>query len=156
MKFFVKLFFLSAICYLLTTALSGCTTITESKASTNPGSLSPQIILKFTDVPVPVGLKSLPEQSYSFESSGVRVGVLKYQGKNNPDQIVNFYKEQMPMYNWNLINIVEYGQRLMNFERENETCIITLQPMGWGNSMLIISLGPKSQSVPKKSKSPVK
>ena len=70
MKFFKKLFFLSTICYLLTTALSGCATVSESKDATNPGSLAPQAILKFTDVPVPVGLKSLPEQSYSFESSG--------------------------------------------------------------------------------------
>jgi hypothetical protein len=134
----------------------GCTTTSNSKEPTNPGSLAAQAILKFTDVPVPVGLKSLPEQSYSFESSGVRVGVLKYQGKNNPDQIINFYKEQMPMYNWNLVNIVEYGQRLMNFERENETCIVTLQPMSWGNSLLIISLGPKSQIVSKRAKSPIK
>ncbi|MDP2927612.1 MAG: hypothetical protein Q8N80_02280 [Candidatus Omnitrophota bacterium] len=156
MKLFNKLFFLSATCFLLTTALTGCTTISDSKEPANPGSLSPQAILKFTDVPVPVGLKSLPEQSYSFESSGVRVGVLKYRGKNNPDQIINFYKEQMPMYNWNLVNIVEYGQRLMNFERENETCIVTLQPMGWGNTLLIISLGPKSQIVSKRAKSPVK
>ncbi|MFH1281495.1 MAG: hypothetical protein ABIH91_02110 [Candidatus Omnitrophota bacterium] len=156
MKFYRKLVFLPIICCLLTIALTGCTTYSGSKGPVNPGSLSPQAILKFTDIPVPVGLKSLPEQSYSFESSGVRVGVLKYQGKNNPDQIVNFYKEHMPMYNWNLINIVEYGQRLINFERENETCIVTLQPMGWGNTLLIISLGPKSQIISKRSKSPVK
>jgi len=156
MKFFNKLLFLSATCCLLTTALIGCTTASNTKGSSGSGTLEPQSILKFTDVPVPVGLKSLPEQSYSFESSGVRVGVLKYLGKNNPDQIVNFYKEQMPMYNWNLINIVEYGQRLLNFDRENETCIITLQPTGWSNTMLTISLGPKSQSLSKKSKSPLK
>jgi hypothetical protein len=83
------------------------------------------------------------------------VGVLKYQGKNNPDQVVNFYKEQMAMYNWNLVNIIEYGQRLLNFERENESCIITIEPRG-SSIILIISLGPKSQTPAKRSKSPVK
>ncbi len=157
MKFSKKLLFLFTTGFLLITALMGCTTIREDKApASSPDSLSPQALLKFSDIPVPVGLKSLPEQSYSFESSGVRVGVLKYQGKNIPDQIVNFYKEQMPMYNWNLINIVEYGQRLMNFERESETCIITLQSIGWGNTLLVISLGPKSQITSKRAKSPVK
>ena len=156
MKFFNKLLCLSTTCCLLATALTGCTTASNTKGTSGSGTLETQSVLKFTDVPVPVGLKSLPEQSYSFESSGVRVGVLKYLGKNNPDQIVNFYKEQMPMYNWNLINIVEYGQRLLNFDRENETCIITLQPTGWGNTMLTISLGPKSQSLSKKYKSPLK
>lgn len=145
------------VCCLLTVFLMGCSTFSDSPntKSGNPGALEPQAILKFSDVPVPVGLKSLPEQSYSFESSGVRVGVLKYRGKNNPDQVVNFYKEQMAMYNWNLVNIVEYGQRLLNFERENETCIITLEPKG-STVILTISLGPKSQSLAKKSKSPVK
>ncbi|MFA4992611.1 MAG: hypothetical protein WC571_01440 [Candidatus Omnitrophota bacterium] len=152
-----KLFSLFIICCLLTTALTGCSTLSSSSddKSINPGLLEPQAILKFSDVPVPVGLKSLPAQSYSFESSGVRVGVLKYQGKVNPDQVVNFYKEQMAMYNWNLVNIVEYGQRLLNFERENETCIITMEPKG-SAIILTISLGPKSQVAAKKAKSPVK
>jgi len=117
--------------------------------------LEPQAILKFSDVPVPTGLKPISQASYSFESSGVRVGVLKYQGKGNADQITNFYKEQMAMYNWNLINIVEYGQRLLNFDRENETCIISLEPKG-SNIILTISLGPKSQNTARKAKSPVK
>jgi len=151
MKSFAKLIFLSTICCLLTTALTGCSTTSNSR-------IEPQAVLKFTDVPIPVGLKPLSAASYSFESSGVRVGVLKYQGKANIDQIINFYKEQMPMYNWNLINIVEYGQRLMNFERENETCIITLQPAGFWNedALVTISLGPKSQGSVKKAKTPVK
>jgi len=142
-------------CCLLTVFLMGCSTFSDNKGSSNLGTLEPQAILKFTDVPVPVGLKSLPEQSYSFESSGVRVGVLRYRGKNNPDQVVNFYKEQMAMYNWNLVNIVEYGQRLLNFERENETCIINLEPKG-STLILTVSLGPKSQNLTKKSRSPVR
>ncbi len=153
----VRIFLLFASCCILTTILIGCSTLSDNSdpKSSNPGVLEPQAILKFSDVPVPVGLKSLPAQSYSFESSGVRVGVLKYQGKTNPDQLVNFYKEQMAMYNWNLVNIVEYGQRLMNFERENETCIITMEPKG-STIILTISLGPKSQIAAKKTRTPVK
>jgi len=154
---FKKLFFLSTIFCILSTALMGCASLSGNSdaKSANPGVLEPQAILKFSDIPVPVGLKNLPSQSYSFESSGVRVGVLKYQGKNNPDQVVNFYKEQMAMYNWNLVNIVEYGQRLLNFERENESCIIAIEPKG-SSINLTISLGPKSQTAAKKAKSPVK
>jgi hypothetical protein len=151
MKFFPKLLFLSTICYLLTTALSGCSTASNSR-------IEPQAILKFSDIPIPAGLKPLPQTSYSFKNAGVRVAVLKYQGKANIDQLINFFKEQMPMYNWNLINIIEYGQRLLNFERDNETCIITIQVAGFWNedALVTISLGPKSQNLAKKSKSPVK
>ena len=151
MKSFKQLFFLSIICFLLTTALTGCSTTSNNR-------IEPQAILKFSDLPIPAGLKSLPQVSYSFENAGVRVAVLKYQGKANIDQVINFYKEQMPMYNWNLINIIEYGQRLLNFERENETCIITIQQAGfWNEDVLVtISLGPKSQNLTKKSKTSIK
>ena len=151
MKSFVKTVFIFIIGYFLTTAIMGCSTVPGVK-------LEPQTILKLSDVPIPAGLKPLPQKSYSFENAGVRVAVLKYQGKVNIDQVINFYKEQMPNYNWNLINIVEYGQRLLNFERENETCIITMQVAGfWNEDVLVtISLGPKSQALPKKSKQIVK
>jgi hypothetical protein len=151
MKFSARSVCLLAICCLLTTALAGCKTVSDSR-------LEPQTILKFSDIPIPAGLKPLPQTSYSFENAGVRVAVLKYQGRDNIDQVINFYKEQMPMYNWNLINIIEYGQRLLNFERENETCIITVQVAGFWNeeALVTISLGPKSQNLSKKAKAPIK
>ncbi len=134
---------------------SGCASLVkkDSGAGTT-GSLEPQAVLKFSDVPIPAGFKLLPQGSYSFESSGLRVGLLKYEGKADIDQVVNFYREQMPMYNWNLLNIVEYGDRQMNFDRESETCVINLIPKG-KSLTIIASLGPKSQS-PKKANKPVK
>ena len=104
---------------------------------------------------MPAGFKLLPQESYSFENSGMRVALLKYQGKASIDQVVNFYKEQMAMYNWNLLNIIEYGERLLNFERENESCIINLSPRG-SSIVMSISLGPKSQGISKKAKEPIK
>ena len=147
----VKLCSLLVACCLLTAVLTGCSTTSDTR-------IEPQTVIKFSDIPIPVGLKPLPQTSYSFESAGVRVAVLKYRGRTNIDQVINFYKEQMPMYNWNLINIVEYGQRLLNFEREDESCIITLQVAGFWNEevLVIISVGPKSQNLTKKAKTPVK
>jgi len=135
--------------------LMGCAGMSKRDgASKTSGLLEPSSMLKFSDVPVPASFKLLAEDSYSFESSGVRVGVLKYRGKADPDQVVNFYKEQMPMYNWVFLNVVEYGDRLINFERENETCIISLLPKG-SHVTITISLGPKSQPY-KKANKPVK
>jgi len=135
--------------------LMGCAGMSKREGgSSTSGLLEPSTMLKFSDVPVPAGFKALVQDSYSFESSGVRVGVLKYRGKADPDQVVNFYKEQMPMYNWVFLNVVEYGDRLINFERENETCIISLLPKG-SHVTITISLGPKSQPY-KKANKPVK
>ena len=148
------LIFVSISC-LFIIALSGCAAFPKRDTqSINPALLEPAPLLKFADIPYPTGFKILSKNSYVFESAGVRVGLLKYQGKANIDQVINFYKEQMPMYNWNLLNIIEYGDRLMNFDREHESCIISLLPKGKA-TIITISLGPKSQ-MPKKSDKPVK
>ncbi|MFH1397497.1 MAG: hypothetical protein ABIH27_02975 [Candidatus Omnitrophota bacterium] len=128
------------------TGFLGCATTTDDKPgiSKNEAMLEPSALLKFNDIPIPTGFKNLPLDSYSFESAGVRVGLLKYQGKADPAQVVNFYKEQMTMYNWNLLNAVEYGEKILNFDRESESCIITIS--GKGNNVgITICLGPKSQ-----------
>lgn len=139
-----KAFVITLFCYSVI-ALSGCSgLLLKDQSMINPALLEPQAAIKFSDVPVPVGFKLVPRESYSFETSGMRVGMLKYQGKiKDADQVVNFYKEQMAMYNWNLLNVVEYGQRLLNFDRENETCIINLLPKG-SVLEITIAVGPKA------------
>ena len=136
-------FSLACLCIL---ALAGCSGLSsrDEMGSLNQNILEPSVLQKFNDVPVPASFKIIPQNSYCFESSGIRVGVLRYQGKASPDQVVNFYKEQMPMYNWTLLNVVEYGERMMNFDRENETCVITMTPKG-STVFITVSLGPKPQ-----------
>lgn len=135
-------------------SLSGCAGLKRDRQQAAPVLLEPQALVKFADIPVPVGFKDVPQDSYSFENSGVRVAVLRYQGKRGVDQVLNFYKEQMLMYNWNLLNVIEYGDSVMNFDRDTESCIVTISPKG-NSTLITISLGPKSQ-VYKKTREPVK
>lgn len=137
----------------LSTGLFGCTSISKKGQVGKP--LESQLALRFSDMPVPANFKMLAEDSYSFESSGVRVGLLRYQGKASTDQVVNFYKEQMPMYSWFLLNITEYGDCIMNFEREAESCIITIVPKG-KSVVVSLSFGPKAAILLKKARQPVK
>ena len=132
---------------------SGCALLSKNKSS-GSGMLEPSSIQRFGDVPVPSGFDFLAKDSYTFESSGVRVGVLRYRGRANADRVVDFYREQMPMYNWNLLNVIEFGERQMNFDREAETCVVTLVPKG-KSVTIVVSVGPKSQQ-PKKASKPVK
>jgi hypothetical protein len=121
-------------------AVTGCAT---SSSSAPAKALQPSAILRFSDIPIPAGFNLITQQSFSFENSGVRVALLKYKGKGTLDQVLNFYKENMPLSRWNLLNISEFGQRMLNFEREGETCIITVQSQLTG-TVITLSLGPKS------------
>jgi len=99
--------------------------------------------LKFDDVPVPVGFNIIASQSFAFENDVLRVGILKYTGRANGDQVVSFYKDQMPLYNWRFTNILEYGKRILSFERDDQSCIIVVEPSRMSTS-ITVTVSPKS------------
>jgi hypothetical protein len=125
--------------------LAGCVSLPRREEPLEEG-LAVAEKLRFDDVPVPSGFKLLANESFAFQNENIRVGLLKYTGRARPEYVVNFYREQMPMYNWNLLNIIEYGRRVMNFEKENQTCIVTLEATVTRTN-LTISVAPKSVDV---------
>lgn len=123
---------------------SGCATLKEKTSSFSASKeLEVSALLKFDDVPVPDGFNFIASESFAFQTNDVRVGVLKYQGRANPDAIILFYKEQMPLYNWKTINIVEYGRRVLNFEKNDQTCAVTIDAKG-SKVFLVIVVSPRS------------
>lgn len=131
------------------TFITGCATMSNifrrRTKSAVRGGLEIAPILKFDDIPVPSIFRILANQSFAFQTKDVRVGLLKYQGKANPDEVVAFYREQMPLYNWRTVNIIEYGRRVLNFEKDNQSCVITLDVKGSSNITLIIAVSPRSR-----------
>ncbi|MCM8757751.1 MAG: hypothetical protein NC900_04995 [Candidatus Omnitrophica bacterium] len=138
--------------FILTYLILGCGSLPKSQESSLYKPLEPTISGRFTDIPIPGGFKLLQNESYSFFTDNVRVAVLKYSGRADAERVINFYKEQMPIYNWDLINIIEYGRRLLNFENEKESCIISIEPKKF-STKITISLGPKTA---KKIEKPIK
>ena len=135
---------LIVLAILVTVGLSGCVTVEKgARRSSDSGYLEPSIPIKFSDVPVPAGFRIVSEKSFILESGGVRAGVIRYTGKADVESVIQFYKTQMPVYNWALLNVLEYGERMLNFERENESCVVTINSKG-KRVDISISLAPKS------------
>ncbi len=128
--------------------LAGCATFPQNEplggAEKNKVTLSVAPILKFDDIPVPAGFRILDKESFAFQNDKSRVALLKYYGGQNAEQVMEFYKEQMASFNWNLVNIIEYDKKVLNYENSDESCIITIQPQG-GKSLVTIALSPKSR-----------
>ena len=149
----------SLFCFLmciLVLSLLGCVSTSSRRSDpTQVPSLEPAAMLKMPDVPVPSGFVFAPEESYAFQSTNFRAGLLRYKGKGTGDQVIVFFKEQMPIYGWNLVNIVEYERRLLSFEKDQEACIITFE--GKDNRLVVtVSIAPKSQALPRKTDKPIK
>ena len=100
--------------------------------------------LRFSDVPVPAGFKLIQDKSFVFQTQGTRVALLKYVGRAKLEELVVFYKEQMPYYNWELLNVVEYGKSVLNFEREGQSCIVTIESKG-RKKIVTLSVAPRAK-----------
>ena len=137
----MRVFLCLSLLLVFTLSVSGCVSVQKSIDLT-PQSLESSLMPRFNDIPHPMGFSILPEKSFAFESGGVRAGKLKYTGKADAVDVVSFYKNQMPIYNWALLNIIQYGEYMLNFERENEGCVIIIKPIG-NRVEISISLAPK-------------
>ena len=125
--------------------LAGCATSGSSvdSGSETPRTLDVAMSLKFDDVPVPSGFKPVGNQSFTFENDVLRVGIVKYAGRAKADQVATFYKDQMSLYNWRFLNALEYGKRILNFEREDQTCIIVIEA-GKMSTYVTVTVAPKA------------
>ena len=141
-----KFIFLPLVTCCLSLTLAGCTTMSggSSYSSSGDASLDVAAMLRLDDVPVPTGFKVLNTESFAFQNDVTRVALLKYTGSKTADQVVAFYKQQMPMYNWSPINIIEYERRMLNYEKSGESCIVTIEGKG-RKSTLTIAISPKSR-----------
>ena len=132
---------------MLALTLAGCVT-GPKEADIQDMSLQSSTLLRFEDIPYPAGFRMLPKKSFILESGGVRAGVIRYLGKADAQNVLIFYKEQMPAHNWLLLNVLEFGERMLNFERGNESCVVAIKQKG-GKAEITISLAPK-QPMPEK------
>lgn len=134
--------------FLILLLISGCATTYKDRSydkdSSRDATLDVASLLRFDDVPVPTGFKILDSESFAFQNDATRVGLLKYAGSRHVDQVVWFYKEQMPIYKWNPINIIEYERRILNYEKGSESCIVTIESKG-RKSIITIAISPKSR-----------
>ena len=129
---------------ILLAILVGCATSSDYQYQAEEGSgLEVAMVLKFSDIPIPNGFRLSQNESFAFQNNELRIALLKYMGKGPAEVISNFFKEQMPLYNWSLINIVEYGNNVLNFQREEEICTITVNPQG-SKTLLVISVTPRA------------
>ena len=99
--------------------------------------------LRFEDVPIPAGFNIVRDQSFVYQDSAIRVGLLRYTGRANASQIILFFKSQMTLYNWSIMNVVEFGNITLNFIKGEESCVITVEPLTT-KSLVNIVISPKS------------
>jgi hypothetical protein len=93
------------------------------------------------NIPLYPNFKYRPDDSFFFESGGVKAGVMVFEGKAQVGEVVNFYKREMPSHGWSMVSSYQYGKEaLLDFSAPEKTCQISVQAKPF-NSLLVIRTG---------------
>ncbi|MFH1623896.1 MAG: hypothetical protein ABID54_01920 [Pseudomonadota bacterium] len=144
-----NLFLISAIMITISLILlSGCSTILKDVSSSGevseakPLKTEPlPIYYDFEDISVPPELKLDRERSFIYETPTVKAGILVFKGRVDVDSLVSFFKENMVKDNWNFINSFKYKGYILNFQKEDRSCLITLYDKMF-NTIVEMRVGP--------------
>ncbi|MHC4393029.1 MAG: hypothetical protein ACYS22_17185 [Planctomycetota bacterium] len=119
-------------------ALSGCQNIERIEI---PNFFRPMPERPLADVPVPVGFRFRENGSYVFNNN-YRVAKLRYAGGRQLDEVEAFYKENMPLSQWEFTGDSGAKKRVITFQKDWETCTVTLM-RDHGRSAINIEISPR-------------
>ena len=135
---------------LLCLLLAGCNREMQMDGATSvdgtPVALAPQANSPVVDLPIPVGFTISDKDSEAQVTRADRYVSHYYRGKAEPDQVVRFYREQLPMsYKWKLdFYRNAKGVWRLHYTKLGgaERCSITISENWWGTTTIYAEIYP--------------
>lgn len=132
-------------CVLILVAGSyGCANLFSSSTlqEREPLSRQPVTIYRFEDIPLPPGMTFNREKSFLYETKATKTGLLTYEGKGEIEKLANFFKQQMPNYQWRLLSNFELHNVMLSFIKEGWSSVIYITPQDGETKRIEIRVGP--------------
>ena len=103
---------------------------------------------RFEDIPLPPGMTLLRKESFLFETRATKAGLLIYEGRGEMEKLSNFFKQQMPKYQWRLVSNFELQNVMLTFMKEGWNSIIYIVSQEGGTKRIEIRAGPIETKLP--------
>ena len=115
---------------LVTLILAGCTGVDSRGAKDDRLAASKRLVIP--DVPVPDGFKmDLKFSDWRNSSGGLRTGYALYTGRASLPALVEFYKDNMPISGWAMIDESgTSGSYILRYEKGSEKVDVKVTPGG--------------------------
>lgn len=131
--------------------LVGCASLSyysppEKEFSPKAKEIKKAIKQKFDDIPVPEKMVLDAKSSFVFDNGEIRLAHLRYFTRLAPEDVTAYFKKELPLQGWSMVNVVEYGERMLSFSKEEESLVITIYPEKRG-CRIVISLTPKASGL---------
>ena len=97
---------------------------------------------RFEDIPLPPGMNLSRKESFVYETKTTRTGLLVYEGTGEIGKLTNFFKEQMPNYQWRMVSNFELHNVMLTFIKEGWGSVIYILPREDETKRVEIRVGP--------------
>jgi hypothetical protein len=97
---------------------------------------------QFGDVPLPPGMTLNRRESFLYETRATKAGLLVYEGRGEMEKLSNFFRQQMPKYQWRLVSNFELHNVMLTFIKEGWSSIIYILPQEGEMKRIEIRVGP--------------
>lgn len=136
--------FVFAALFLMGLALWGCMprAYTSAPPTAAEPAPPPAPVYRFEDLPVPSTMNLVRAESYIFEAGGLRAAIMVYEGKDDPSDLVKYYRENMPQHNWKLVSVFEHEEANLTFQKPGWNCSISIVKRAMQTTKLTIFVGP--------------
>jgi hypothetical protein len=129
MRFFTQCIF----ALLLVGILSACTTTRTSSSQNNTGQSpeaqyqEPDYYLDFDDIMIPKEIDYVNDGSYKLDNAKFRASIMKFKGRVEILELVQYFINNMTKDNWTLISSNKASSiHILNFEKFNKSCVIQI------------------------------
>jgi hypothetical protein len=123
----------------------GCSSLSSSRMvrEREPETRQPlSTSYRFEDIPLPPGMTLNRKESFIYETRTTKAGLLIYEGKGEMEKLANFFKQQMPNYQWRLVSNFELHSVMLTFIKEGWSSVIYILSQQDEMKRIEIRVGP--------------
>ena len=114
-----------------------------------PGNAAAGVYHDFDDILIPKVMQVNRKMSAVFETPAMSAGVLSLSGRLKLVELIEFYKTNMAKDNWTAVSMFKGPRSILQFEKGNRWCVITLMDNRYGNKTQVeIWVTPKKEIPP--------
>lgn len=130
--------FVAALALTALLAFAGCADTGGGYVATGPvagrGDVNLERDVQFADIPGPQEYRLVPQDSYTFQGSTFRTGMLVYEGPVEWSAALDFYRAQMPRFGWTPEQVERgFSVRVLPFTKGQERAIVTVRQIRNGS-----------------------
>jgi len=131
--------------FLLAGILPACAMIKKEGSTSASGQKSRASYYDFADILIPSELTIDKKHSFVYSTSRLKVGILTFKGRVEPDSLAVFFQNNMPRDGWRVISTLKYRETMIVFLKEDLACVITIKENIF-TTFLEVRVGPIEQA----------